>query len=126
MPQITMPIFDGGANKAGLDLANIMKRIEIVQYEKTVQNAFREVADALDAQSTLVKQLKAQRALVKAQEERYHLADIRYRNGVDSYLTVLTAQQDLYGSRQGLIQVRFKQLYNLISLYKALGGGWNE
>jgi multidrug efflux system outer membrane protein len=91
-PQITVPIFDAGANRASLDVAEIRKSIEIANYEKVIQTAFREVSDALVARSTLDEQISAQEALVKAQQQRSELADVRYRNGVDSYLTVLLAQ----------------------------------
>ncbi len=78
------------------------------------------------ARDTLNEQFKAQRDLVAAQQERYDLAGARYQNGIDSYLTVLLAQQDLYNAQQNLIQVSLDRLTNLISLYKALGGGWSD
>ena len=126
MPQITLPIFDAGVNKANLEVANITKRIEIAQYEKVIQTAFREVADGLTARTTFDEQIDAQRLQVSAEQRRYDLADARYRNGVDTFLTVLTAQQDLYASQQLLIQARFSRLANLVTLYKALGGGWKD
>ncbi len=125
-PQITVPIFDGGANANSLDAAKISKSIQIAQYEKVIQTAFREVSDALVARTALDEQIDAQQALVKAQQERYDLADVRYRNGINSYLSVLTAQQDLYSAQQNLIQSQFSRFSNLITLYKALGGGWDH
>ena len=125
-PQISIPIFGGGAKEATLDAAGISNSIEIAQYEKAIQTAFREVSDALIGRTTLDEQVDAQQALVKAQQQRYDLADVRYRNGVDSYLTVLTAQQELYNAQQNLIQTQFSRLSNLITLYKALGGGWGD
>jgi multidrug efflux system outer membrane protein len=125
-PQITVPIFTGGRNKADLDVAKIDKRIEVAQYEKSIQNAFREVADALTARAMLEEQIAAQQTQVKAEEQRYSLADRRYRQGVDSYLSVLTAQQDLYVAQQSLLQARLTRFSNVITLYKALGGGWLE
>jgi len=125
-PQITVPIFDAGNNKAALDAARVQKRIEVANYEKAIQTAFREVADALAVRTLIETRIQAQEGLVKAQEERYHLADLRYRNGVDSYLTVLVAQQDLYNAQQALIQSRASRLTNLVTLYKTLGGGWLE
>ncbi|MEI7998276.1 MAG: efflux transporter outer membrane subunit, partial [Candidatus Omnitrophota bacterium] len=125
-PQIILPIFDAGANKANLDLSQISKRIEVAKYEKTIQMAFREVADALIARETFNEQIQAQQDLVTAQKKRYDLADVRYRNGIDSYLNVLTAQQDLYNAQQNLIKSRFNQLANLVTLYKTLGGGWED
>ncbi len=125
-PEITVPIFDSGRNKASLDLANINKSIEIAHYEKAIQTAFREVSDALAARAALKEQNDAQEALIEAQQKRYNLADVRYRNGVDSYLTVLTAQQDLYKAQQSLIQTKFNALSNLVTLYMVLGGGWQK
>jgi multidrug efflux system outer membrane protein len=125
-PQITLPIFEAGRNKANLDAAKIEKLIEVANYEKTIQTAFREVADALVAKKFTDEQLADQTALVKAEQRRYDLADARYRNGVDSYLTALLAQQDLYSAQQNLIATQFARLSNLIGLYQALGGGWQE
>jgi len=125
-PQITLPIFEAGQNKANLDVANLNKKIEIADYEKAIQTAFREVADALTAKHFLAEQLAGQEKLVAAEQSRFDLSTARYRNGVDSYLTVLSAQQDLYNAQQNLVTLQFSRLSNLISLYQALGGGWNE
>ncbi len=126
VPQVTLPIFAGGRNLANLQVAQLSRRIEIAQYEKAVQTAFREVADALVARGTYEEQLAAHEALVQAQQRRFQLADARYRQGVDSYLAVLTAQEDLYDAQQNAVQSRFARWANRITLYKALGGGWNE
>lgn len=123
-PQISVPIFNGGANVANLDYAVIGKRIEVANYEKAIQTAFREVSDALIARSRYAKQVEAQEALVASEQRRYDLSNLRYRQGADSYLSVLTAQQDLYSSQNTLINTRTDRLANLITLYKALGGGW--
>jgi len=123
-PQISLPLFNQNTNLANLDAAQVGKRIEIAQYEKAIQVAFREVSDAMAARDTLNEQIRAQRDLVKAQQGRYDLEGARYQNGIDSYLTVLLAQQDLYSAHANLIQVSVDRLNNLISLYKALGGGW--
>jgi len=125
-PQITLPIFEAGQNKANLDVANLNKKIEIANYEKAIQTAFREVADALTAKHFLAEQLAGQEKLVAAEQSRFDLSTARYRNGVDSYLTVLSAQQDLYNAQQNLVTLQFSRLSNLVSLYQALGGGWNE
>jgi multidrug efflux system outer membrane protein len=125
-PQISLPLFNQNTNWANLDAAQVSKNIQIAQYEKAIETAFQEVSDALAARDTYNRQLTAQRELVVAQQERYNLSGIRYRHGVDSYLTVLLAQQDLYNARANLIQVSLARLSNLISLYKALGGGWKE
>ncbi len=126
MPRINVPIFRGGALKASLDVAQISKRIEIANYERSIQAAFREVADALVARETIEKQLEAQRARVAAEERRYQLAEARYRAGIERYVTLLTAQRDLYTAQQQLIDAQFARLANVASLYRALGGGWNE
>ncbi|SEJ25071.1 efflux transporter outer membrane subunit [Paraburkholderia diazotrophica] len=125
-PQITLPIFEGGQNRANLDLANVEKNIQIAQYEKAIQTAFREVADGLAARGTYDQQIKALERDTFAEQRRLDLSDLRYRNGVDSYLAVLTAQTALYDAQQLLITARVQRLTNLVDLYKALGGGWIE
>jgi outer membrane protein, multidrug efflux system len=125
-PQINWPVFATGTAIAELDAAKAGKLIQVADYEKAIQTAFRDVADALAAKKFLDEQLADQTALVKAEQRRYDLSDARYRNGVDSYLTVLTAQQDLYSAQQNLIATQFARLSNLISLYQSLGGGWHE
>jgi multidrug efflux system outer membrane protein len=125
-PQITLPIFEAGQNKANLDVATLNKRIEIANYEKAIQIAFREVSDALVARKYLEAQLAGEQNVVTAEQSRYDLSTARYRNGADSYLTVLSAQQDLYNAQQNLVVLQFSKLFNLVSLYEALGGGWQE
>jgi multidrug efflux system outer membrane protein len=122
-PQISLPIFAGGSNLANLDVAKISKRIEIANYEKSIQTGFREVADALAGRATYDRSLSAEEALVAAQQRRYDLTDKRYRSGADSYLAVLLAQQDLYAAQRDLVSTRTDRLANLITLYKSLGGG---
>ncbi|MGC7556497.1 TolC family protein, partial [Pandoraea pneumonica] len=95
-------------------------------YEKAIQTAFREVSDGLAARGTLDDQIAAQESLVKASDESYKLSDMRYRNGVDSYLNALVAQRSLYSSQQTLIATRLARWTNLVTLYKAMGGGWEE
>lgn len=124
-PQVTLPIFTGGRNRANLESAKVGKRIEIASYERAIQAAFREVSDALVARDSFAQQLKEEETLVLAQQRRYELATARYRQGQDSYLNVLTAQQDLYSAQQNLLQTQRNQIVSQISLYKALGGGWN-
>ncbi len=121
-PQIVMPIFDARTWFA-YDVTKIDKKIAVAQYEKAIQSAFREVADALAVQGTVNQQIEAQRSLVNALATAYRLSDMRYKKGIDSYLSVLDAQRSLYGAEQGLIALRLFQLNNTVSLYKALGGG---
>jgi multidrug efflux system outer membrane protein len=123
-PQISVPIFDGGLNKANLDVAQVRKQIQVATYEKAIQTAFREVADGLAARTGLADRISAYQGLVAAQEKRFELADARYKQGVDSYFEVLAAQQDLFNARQALIQLRLSRAVNSVNLYKALGGGW--
>jgi multidrug efflux system outer membrane protein len=125
-PQISVPIFAGGANVANLQATKLARDTAIAQYEKAIQTAFREVADALVARGTLDEQLAAQQALVATSEKAYRLADMRYRGGIDSYLSALDAQRTLYSAQQQLQAVRLVRLQNLVTLYKALGGGLRE
>ncbi len=125
-PTITLPLFTGGRNRAVLKSARAAQQITVAQYEKAVQAAFREVSDALASRELLAVQITAQENRVAAEQRRYDLSDLRYQQGVDNYLTVLSAQQNLYSAQQGLIQARFAELSNLVELYKALGGGWLE
>jgi outer membrane protein, multidrug efflux system len=125
-PQISVPIFAGGANVANLQATKLARDTAVAQYEKAIQTAFREVADALVARGTLDDQLAAQQGLVTASTVAYRLADMRYRGGVDSYLSALVAQVSLYSAQQQLQTVRLLRLQNLVTLYKALGGGLRE
>ncbi len=123
-PQITLPIFTGGQSRADLDAAKVSKRIEIASYQKAIETAFREVADALVATRSYTEQLEEQAKLIDAQQRRFDLATARYRQGDTGYLDVLAAQQDLYNAQQDRLQTRLTQLTSRISLYKSLGGGW--
>ncbi|MCG1055601.1 efflux transporter outer membrane subunit [Mycetohabitans sp. B5] len=123
-PKIDLPIFEGGLNVANLQLADVGKKIAIAQYEKAIQIAFREVADGLAARGTYDQQIQSLDRYVASQQRRLELSELRYRNGVDSYLNVLTAQTDLYGAQQSLISARLNRLTNLVDLYQYLGGGW--
>lgn len=125
-PQISLPIFAGGANVANLQSAKVARDTAVAQYEKTIQTAFQEVANALAARGTLDDQMAAQQELVTASEKAYHLSDMRFRGGVDTYLNALDAQRTLYSAQQGLQSVRLTRLQNLVTLYKALGGGLLE
>jgi multidrug efflux system outer membrane protein len=125
-PTITLPIFTGGRLAAQLDLAAILREIAISNYEKTIQTAFREVADTLIARDTYQEQLTAQKANLQANQDYYTMARDRYQEGLDSSLTLLDAQRSLYAARQGYVSLRLAQLVNEVDLYKVLGGGWKE
>ncbi|HDX8339614.1 TPA: efflux transporter outer membrane subunit [Aeromonas dhakensis] len=124
MPQINLPIFDGGKRIADLDVAEVSTKQAVASYEKSIQTAFKEVADTLGAQTDYQQQLQAQQELVKASQTYFKLAEVRYEKGVDSYLTRLDAQRSLFSAKQGLITTRLAQLSNQVALYKAVGGGW--
>ena len=125
-PQLVLPLFDAGRNRATLTLAQVRDDIAVANYEKTIQVAFREVADALAARATLDEQIAAQQATQEAQADRLRLSEQRFQNGVASSLDVLDAQRELFSAQQALIQVRLLRLTNAIDLYRALGGGVAE
>jgi multidrug efflux system outer membrane protein len=122
VPQIAAPIFDARLWSA-YDATWIEREIALTQYEKTIQTAFREVADALAVSGTIDQQVAAQKALVESLEDVYRLSDMRYRKGVDSYLSVLDAQRSLYAARQGLVAVELARMAGHVRLYAVLGGG---
>ncbi len=122
VPQITMPIFDARLWSA-LKGIKVESEIALAQYEKAIQVAFKEVADALAQKGTVEDQITAQQSLVDATAGTYRLSDARYKSGIDSYLPVLDAQRSLYSAQQGLIALRLGRLTNLVTLYKVLGGG---
>lgn len=123
-PQLVLPIFDSGRNRAGLDVSHARQHIAVADYEKTIQAAFREVADALAARAYLGQQVAAQRAVQDAQAERLRLLQLRFENGVASSLDVLDAQRELFSAEQALVQARLLRTTSAIDLYRALGGGW--
>ncbi len=123
-PQIVMPIFDTrtwSAHRA----AKVQREIAVTQYEKAIQSAFREVADALAVRGTVDQRVAAQQSLVKAIAETHRLSSSRYDKGIDSYLSVLDAQRSLYAAQQGLVSLRLAKLANSVRLYAVLGGGWD-
>ena len=124
-PSISLPLFDGGRNKGNLDYARASQKAAVATYQKTVQTAFREVADALAQRGTIDEQIAAQSARVNAANVAANLSDARYRAGVDSFLTTLDAQRTAYAARQQLVTTRFNRGGNLVELYRSLGGGLN-
>lgn len=125
-PSITLPIFNAGANQATLDSARAGQQIAVAQYEKSIQTAFSEVADALAGRATLGEQVRALRAQADAEGVRFKLSDLRYRNGIASALDLLDAQRSLFAAQQAAVQARLLQLQNQVLLYRALGGGWTS
>jgi len=124
LPQVTLPLFDGGVNRANLRIAQADRDIAVARYEKSIQSAFREVADALAVRSTVDQRLSAQQALVEAAGTSFRIHDARYRQGADSYLNALVSQRALYAAQQSLITARLAKSSNAVTLYKVLGGGW--
>tara|TARA_R110000868_G_scaffold189695_2_gene433095 strand:+ start:142731 stop:144149 length:1419 start_codon:yes stop_codon:yes gene_type:complete len=123
MPSVSLPIFNGGANFSNLTVSKTRKEKAVISYQKSIQTAFREVADELAARETLSLQLQAQEALVEASQKAYDLSFTRYKKGVDNFLNVLDAQRTLFAAQQGSIQLKKQKLANVFNLYKALGGG---
>ncbi|MEY3871614.1 MAG: hypothetical protein RLZZ296_609 [Pseudomonadota bacterium] len=123
IPQIRLPIFDAGRNQSNLEVAEANQGIALAQYEKVVQTAFREVADAFADRATLAQRLAAQTSLLEATQRTFTLSDARFQAGVDNYLTVLDAQRSLYAAQQTLIGLQLAEQANRITLYKVLGGG---
>jgi outer membrane protein, multidrug efflux system len=125
-PQLLLPIFDAGRNRAGLASSKAAEGIALATYEKAIQTAFKEVADALAGRATFAEQLRAAQAQANAEAVRYRLADLRYQNGVASQLDQLDAQRSLFAARQAVVQTRLAQLQSQVTLYKVLGGGWKD
>ncbi len=123
-PQLSVPLFTAGRNRSTLEVAKLRRLVEVARYERSIQVAFREVSDALVARTSLDEQLAAHTERVAAERRRLELSQTRYRTGIESYLGVLAAQQDLYQTEQQLIELRLQRLTNLVDLYAALGGGW--
>lgn len=124
VPSINLPIFEGGRNRAQLDVAKISKRIDIANYEKAIQQAFKEVSDALIGEQTYQREIVSRHDDLTVNQKYYQLAQLRYQTGVDDYLQVLTAQRSLYSAQQTYISVLASSLNQQVTLYKVLGGGW--
>ncbi len=126
VPSISLPIFDGGANRANLKVAEVQQQIQLASYEKTLQTAFREVADALAARRTLSERMAAQQSLVAASQRSFELSQALFKSGGGAYLDTLIAQRALYLVQQDLIDLQRVEQVNRLTLYKVLGGGWSE
>ncbi|ATG79814.1 efflux transporter outer membrane subunit [Pseudoalteromonas sp. 1_2015MBL_MicDiv] len=125
VPSISLPIFNMGRNQANLDVAKADQEIAVATYQQKIQNAFREVADALADREGYQEQLSALDMLISSRQITFDLSKMRYEKGADSYLQVLDAQRTWYGAQQQLIAGQQAYLASQINLYKALGGGWN-
>ena len=124
-PNVSVPIFDAGRNLGSLKAAKAQRDAALAQYEKAIQSAFSDVANALARQGTIGEQLSAQQALARSASEALALTNARYQRGTDPYLNVLVAERTLYGAQQSLISTQLTRLTNAVSLYRALGGGQN-
>jgi len=125
-PSITAPIFAGGSLESALNVARARDNIAVAQYEKSIQQAFREVSDALAGEATYTAQLQALQALEASSARTLELSNLRYTGGVDSYLQVQNAQVDSFDAQLAVVQTALASLVNRVQLYKALGGGWEE
>lgn len=125
-PQLLVPIFDAGRNRANLDAAKVSRDIAVAQYEKAIQTGFKEVSDALAGRATLDEQLRAQTAQLDAEQTRMQLTDLRFKAGAANSFEVLDAQRSLFAAQQAVVQVQVQQVQNLVALYKVLGGGWKD
>ncbi|QBK06116.1 multidrug transporter [Hylemonella gracilis] len=123
LPQINIPIFSGGRNRANLRVSELDRDIAVAQYEKAIQSAFREVSDALAQRATVGELTAAQQALADSTQDAFRLARVRYEKGIDDYLSTLDAQRSSYTAQQALISARLAQQVNRITVYKVLGGG---
>lgn len=121
-PSVSLSIYSGAANQARLDYARAQRARQLADYERVIQRAFREVADALARRGTIESELAAQRALAAAAEASYQLSDARYRAGAASYLNALDAQRTLYTARRTLVLAQLSRAENLATLYRVLGG----
>jgi multidrug efflux system outer membrane protein len=126
IPQIKLPIFEAGRLTANLEATKVQREINVAQYEKSIQTAFREVSDAFAEKSTLTERLDARRKLVEATKASFTLSEARYKGGIDSYLGLLDSQRALYLAELELIEIRLIESANRVALYKVLGGGWHS
>ncbi|WP_321807662.1 efflux transporter outer membrane subunit [Burkholderia sp. BCC1993] len=125
-PQVTVPIFQGGRLRSELRLAEVRKSSAVAEYERSIQTAFREVADGIAGRETFGRQIEAQTRVVASAERRTDLSNLRYRAGVEGRLELLDSQRQLYAARQALLDLRRSELSNAVALYKALGGGLTD
>jgi len=126
VPQVSQPIFTGGRTRGSVNLATAQQQIALIQYERVIQTAFREVADALVEHQRVRQERTEQELLVTTLQDRARLAYRRYEGGVDTLLNALDADRDLFASELGLAQTRRNELLALVQLYRALGGGWQQ
>ena len=122
---VSLPLFDAGRNESNLKLARVNREIAQAQYEKAIQSAFKEVSDALTTRATLMEQWSAQKSLTQVELDRVKLAQLRFQQGSISYLDALDAERAGFAAQQALIQIETQYTQNMVTLYRALGGGWS-
>ena len=126
VPKIELPIFNAGRNQSNLDLAEIRQQQSVVNYEQKIQNAFKEVADALVLRQSIADQISGQQRYLDSLQITLQRARALYQNGAVSYIEVLDAERSLFATRQSLLDLNYAQQVNEIKLFAALGGGWVE
>ncbi|MDD4943444.1 TolC family protein [Rhodoferax sp.] len=122
-PQLVLPIFDAGRNQSNLQAAQVARDVALAQYDKAIQTAFREVADALASRASLAQQVQASQALLAAETQRHALTQLRLTHGAASQLDALDAQRSLFAAQQSAVQSRLAYLQNQVQLFKVIGGG---
>lgn len=123
---VTMPVYDFGRTRGGVNLARATRDAQLAQYERSIQTAFREVSDALAGQATFAEQLRAARSAAATEANRFNLVQQRYKTGTASYLDLLDAQRSLFTAQLTAVQANLARLQNQVTLYRVLGGGWSE
>jgi multidrug efflux system outer membrane protein len=124
VPQLAQPIFTGGRLKSNVRFSEAQRDLLLVDYDRTIHTAFREVSDSLIAYRK-TREVRAQRELLVATlTDRSRLAYMRYTGGVSNLLEALDADRELFDAELSLAQVRRDELLTVVQLYKALGGGW--
>ena len=126
VPQVTQPIFTGGRLRSNVELATAQQQLALIEYERAIQTAFREVSDALVRYQKVHEVRARQELLLTTLQDRSRLSYLRYRGGVDTLLSALDADRDLFDAELGLVQTRRNELLALVQLYRALGGGWEQ
>jgi outer membrane protein, multidrug efflux system len=126
VPQVTQPIFTGGRTRSTVELASAQQRLALIEYERVIETAFREVSDTLVQHKKVREIRETQELLIRTLQDRSRLSYVRYRGGVDTLLNALDADRDLFDAELGLAQTRRNELLTLVQLYRALGGGWQQ
>jgi outer membrane protein, multidrug efflux system len=125
-PVLTQPIFTAGKIRSNVKLVEAQHQQALLAYQQTIQQAFRDVSDALIAYQKDREFREQQEFLAASAQDSTRLADIRYKNGVAAYLEVLTNETNSFAAQLNLAQARLNELTDLVHVYNALGGGWEQ